>query len=370
MRIGCVKEIKNHEYRVGLTPDNVSEYMRHGHTVYIETKAGEGSSFTDKEYASTGAIIMNTAKEVWDTCDMIVKVKEPLPEEYALMKKGQILFTYLHLAASKELLDVLLAKQVKGVAYETIEDTGKGLPCLKPMSEIAGRLSIQEGAKHLEKPFGGRGVLLGGVPGVTKGRIVILGGGTVGLNACKMAVGLDAQVALLDLNLERLRYVDDMFGGKVETLYSNRANIERSLSAADLVVGAVLIPGGSAPKLIRREYLQNMKKGAVIVDVAVDQGGCSETTHPTCHDDPTFVVDGVVNYCVANMPGSVPVTSTVALVNATLPFGLLIADNGLDKACRINEGLLQGVNTYNGACTYRRVAESFNIDYVPLTKAV
>ena len=365
MNVGTVKEIKKHEYRVGMTPDMVKSFVEHGHKVYIEKSAGEAAGFTDTEYEKAGALMLAKAADVFAECDMIVKVKEPLEEEYELMRDGQILYTYLHLAASKELTDAVLKKKIKGVAYETIEDA-HGLPCLKPMSEIAGRLSVQEGARYLEKPFGGRGILLGGVPGVARGRITVVGGGTVGTNACKIAIGLGAQVTVLDMNLDRLAYLDDIFRGEITTLYSTSANIEASVAEADLVIGAVLIPGSETPRLIKRSYLKNMKKGSVIVDVAVDQGGCSETTHPTYHDDPVFTVDGVVNYCVANMPGSVPRTSTLALTNATLPYGLLIADHGVEQACRMRVCIAKGLNVYKGTCTYPGVASAFGIPYMPV----
>jgi len=329
MKIGCVKEIKIHEYRVGMTPDNASEYIFHGHNVYIETNAGEASGFSDEEYKVKGAVVLDTEKEIWELCDMIVKVKEPLEPEYALMRKDQIIYTYLHLAADKRLAEAMLASGCIGVAYETIEDNKGGLPLLKPMSEIAGRLSIQEGAKYLEKPYGGRGVLLSGVPGVKNTKVVIIGAGIVGTNACKIAVGMGADVTVLDLNLDRLRYIDDIFNGRVKTVYSASSAIESEISDADLVVGAVLIPGASAPKLVRREYLKSMRPGAVMVDVAVDQGGCFETTKTTYHNNPVYVVDGVVHYCVGNMPGAVPRTSTIALTNATISYGLKIAKHGI-----------------------------------------
>lgn len=352
MKIGCVKEIKNHEYRVGMTPDNVEEYIKYSHEVFIETKAGEGSGFTDEEYAKAGATIIDTAEEVWESCDMIVKVKEPLEEEYPLMRKGQILYTYLHLAANLPLTNALLASGCKAVGYETITDKKGGLPLLKPMSEIAGRLSIQEGAKYLEKPFGGRGVLLGGVPGVKKAKVVVLGGGIVGINACKMALGLGADVTVLDMNLDRLAYLDEIFGGALKTMYSTETAIKNEIKDADLVIGAVLIPGASTPKLLKKEYLKTMKKGSVIVDVAVDQGGCFETTKATYHNDPIFEIDGVVHYCVANMPGAVPNTSTIALTNATLRYGLMIANLGLEKAAEQDSGLKNGINVFEGKCTY------------------
>ncbi len=361
MKVGCVKEIKVHEYRVGMTPDNVSEYVSHGHAVYIETTAGEGSGFSDAEYVKAGAAILKTAKEVWDACDMIVKVKEPLEAEYALIRPGQIVYTYLHLAANRKLTDAMMASGCIGVAYETIEDRKGGLPLLKPMSEIAGRLSVQEGAKYLEKPFGGRGTLLGGVPGVKSAKVVVLGAGIVGMNACKMAVGLGADVTVVDINIDKLRYIDDLYAGRVKTVYSTPTAIQNEVSDAELVIGAVLIPGASTPKLLKKEYLKGMNAGAVIVDVAVDQGGCFETTRATYHNDPVFEVDGVVHYCVANMPGAVPRTSTVALTNATLSYGLRIADMGIEQAVQSDGGLRKGVNVYHGACTYDKVAEHFGI---------
>ena len=366
MRIGTVKEIKRYEYRVGLTPSNVKEYVSNGHAVYVQTGAGAGSSFSSEEYAAAGATILNTAKEVWDACDMIVKVKEPLPDEYPLIKEDQIIYTYLHLAASRQLTEALLASKAKAVAYETIEDASGGLPLLRPMSEIAGKLSIQAGARCLEKPMGGRGVLLGGTVGVKKAECMIIGGGIVGTAALKMALGLGANVTILDKNVERLAYLDDIFGSRIQTLYSTPAAIEESLPKADLVIGAVLIPGGKAPKLIRKEDLKTMKPGAVIVDVAVDQGGCCETTTLTYHDAPTFVVDGIVHYCVGNMPGAVSQTSTYALTNATLPYGLKIANQGLDAAIAQDEGLLKGVNTYNGKLTCKEVATAFAMEYTSL----
>ncbi|MDR2110337.1 MAG: alanine dehydrogenase [Spirochaetaceae bacterium] len=365
MKIGCVREIKKYEYRVGLTPENVKEYVSRGHEVFIEGGAGDGSSFPDHEYKAMGARI-RPADEVWAVSDMIVKVKEPLAEEYDKIRADQILFTYLHLAADRPLTDALLRRKCRAVAYETVRDSSGGLPLLKPMSEIAGRLSIQEGAKSLEKPMGGMGVLLGGVPGVERAQVTILGGGGVGTNACKMAVGLGARVTILDNNLRRLEYLDDIFGQAVQTLYSTGAAIQGALKSADLVVGAVLIPGAAAPKLIKREYLSEMKKGSVIVDVAVDQGGCCETTRATYHDDPTFVVDGVVHYCVANMPGAVSRTSTIALTNATLTYGLQIADQGLEAAAGNNPGLALGVNCYRGDMTCKAVADGFSLPCLDL----
>lgn len=365
MRIGCVKEIKNNEYRVGMTPDNVRTYRNAGHKVYIEKGAGYGSGFNDTEYSEAGAILMKTAREVWGNSDMIVKVKEPLPEEYSLFHEGLILYTYLHLAADKKQTAALIQKKVKGVAYETLTETDGSLPLLAPMSQIAGRLSVQEGAKYLERTFGGEGILLGGVPGTPKASVVILGGGTVGMNACKIAVGMGADVTILDINVERLSYLDDIFGGRIQTLISTEANIEKSVKSADLVVGSVLIPGKTAPKIFKKEYLKEMKRGAVFVDVAVDQGGCGETTEMTYHDAPIYEVDGVIHYCVGNMPGSVPRTSTIALTNVTVKYGLQIAENGLEEACRKNEVLYSAINTYAGKLTCKNVANS--MEGVPYT---
>lgn len=368
MKIGTVKELKNHEYRVGLTPDNVLAYVKNGHQVFVQSGAGEMASFTDDEYRLCGAVIFLTAAEVWAKCDMIVKVKEPLKEEYQYLHPCLILFTYFHLAPNRPLADALLASGVKAVAYETIEGSSRSLPCLRPMSEIAGRLSIQEGAKYLERPFGGRGILLGGVPGVERGKVVIIGGGITGTYAAKAAVGMGAQVTLLDISLTRLVYLEDIFGASITTLYSSETNIARSLAEADLVVGAVLIPGAVTPKLIRREHLKIMKQGAVIVDIAIDQGGCCETSVQTTHDNPVFLVDGIVHYCVGNMPGVVPRTSTIALVNTTLPFGLMIANMGLEKACASSEGLTKGVNMYKANCVNKNVADSLGMQFTPINE--
>ncbi|MHC4946164.1 MAG: alanine dehydrogenase, partial [Planctomycetota bacterium] len=305
MKVGCVKEIKTHEYRIGLTPSCVREYVAHGHDLFIEKDGGLGAGFENKEYEDAGATIVADRKKIFDDCDMIVKVKEPLEEEWDLFHEGQICYTYLHLAADEKLTKGLMKTKMKGVAYETIQTPDGTLPCLRPMSEIAGRLSTQEGAKYLEKPFGGRGVLLGGVPGVSRGKVAILGGGVVGTNAAKMAVGLGAEVTIVDVNINRLGYLDDIFGGRITTLLSNRANMLKIIEESDLIIGAVLIPGSKATHLISREDLKLMKKGTVLVDVAVDQGGCIETTRPTFHDNPTFIIDDVVHYCVANMPGAV-----------------------------------------------------------------
>ena len=366
MKIGCVKEIKNNEYRVGLTPDNVKAYVAAGHHVYMEKGAGIGSGFTDNEYVDAGASLIDNAADVWHLVDMMVKVKEPLEEEYPLFHDGLILYTYLHLAADKEQMDALLQGKVKAVAYETIQETDGSLPCLAPMSQIAGRLSIQEGAKYLEKRFGGEGILLAGVPGTPKANVVILGGGTVGMNACKIAVGMGANVTILDVNLKRLEQLDNLFGAHIQTLVSTDSNIERVLKDADLVIGSVLIPGGSTPKLFKKKYLKEMKPGAVFVDVAIDQGGCGESSHVTTHDDPVYTLNGVVHYCVGNMPGAVPRTSTIALTNATLKYGLEIARAGLEEAAKANPVIKSGVNCYLGQLTNRNVAKAHGYDCADL----
>ena len=363
MVIGVAKEIKNNEFRVGLTPNAASEYVKAGHTVLIEKDAGVGSSFSDAEYVAAGCQIVETAAEAW-AADMVIKVKEPLESEYKYFRKDLILYTYLHLAADKPLTDALLASGVKSVAYETIVGRNGGLPCLAPMSEIAGRMSIQEGAKYLERPFGGRGVLLGGVPGVKRGNVVILGAGKVGSNAAMMAMGLNANVTITDVNLDRLAQLDEEFGSKLTTLYSTDANIREAIKDADLVIGSVLLPGKATPKLLRKEHLALMKPGAVIVDVAIDQGGCCETSHATTHADPIYMVDGIVHYCVANIPGAVSNTSTQALVNRTLPYGLQLANKGVEAACKADKGLMLGVNCYDGKCTFAGVAEAFGMEYV------
>lgn len=368
MRVGCTKEIKNNEFRVGMTPENVKSYVNAGHEVYIEKGAGKGSGFTDEEYTANGARILETAKEVWDISEMMIKVKEPLEEEYKYFHKDLILYTYLHLAADRPLTDALLESGVKGVAYETLIEKNRTLPLLAPMSQIAGRLSVQEGAKYLEKRFGGSGVLLSGVPGTPKAKVVILGGGNVGTNACKLAVGMGADVTIIDISLDRLAYLDDIFGSRIQTLYSTDAAIEKAVAEADLVIGCVLIPGKAAPKVMKKEYLKNMKPGSVIVDVAVDQGGCCETTKVTCHDDPIFIVDGVVHYCVGNMPGAVPRTSTIALTNATLKYGLQIAGKGLEGACKDNDVIYSGINTYDGKLTCKNVADSFGVECTEITE--
>jgi alanine dehydrogenase len=363
MIVGLIKEIKVHEYRVGLTPDCVASYVKEGHTVLVETGAGHGAGFEDDAYLTKGAEIVDSKQRLFDEAEMIIKVKEPLPGEYDFFHKGQILYTYLHLAADEPQAKALMEKGVKAVAYETITDSTGHLPCLIPMSEIAGRLATQEGAKYLEKPFGGRGVLLGGVPGVQRGNVTIIGGGIVGLNACKIAVGMGANVTILDISAQRLAYLDDIFGSRITTLYSTRTNIVNSIKEADLVIGAVLIPGAAAPKLISQEDLKLMKKGSVIVDVAIDQGGCFETSHATYHDNPTYVVEDIVHYCVANMPGAVSLTSTMALTSNTLRYGLEIANKGLEAAAKESPAIMSGLNIYDGKCTNEAVAKSLGLKY-------
>lgn len=363
MNIGLIKEIKAEEYRVALTPASAREYIKNGHTVFVERSAGEGSGFSDHDYETYGCICEEDKKKIFDTCEMIIKVKEPLEEEYDLFHADQILYTYLHLAANKPLTEFLMKAQITGVAYETVMEDDGSLPLLRPMSEIAGRLSIQEGAKYLEKPFGGRGILLGGVPGIRRGKILILGGGVVGTNACKIAVGMGAEVTILDISAKRLAYLDDIFGSTITTLYGTHTNIEESLQKADLVIGAVLIPGAAAPKLITKEDLRRMKKGAVIVDVAIDQGGCCETSTPTYHSKPTYIIDGVVHYCVANMPGVVALSSTNALTSVTNRHGLFIANNGIEEAAGRSQPIRLGINTYKGKLMNEPIAQAHNLTY-------
>jgi alanine dehydrogenase len=370
MKIGLPKEIKDNEYRVGLTPAGVRALTDAGHKVYVETKAGEGSGFDDSLYERAEATILATADEVWQAGEMIVKVKEPIAPEYGRMRENQLLFTYLHLAPEFELTKQLLERKVTGIAYETITDKRGRLPLLTPMSEVAGRMAVQVGATYLEKMNGGRGILLGGVPGVPAANVVIIGGGVVGTEAAKMAVGLGAKVTIIDKSLDRLRELDDIFLSKVQTLASSRYAIEEAISHADLIIGAVLIPGAAAPKLVTREMLKLIPRGAVMVDVAVDQGGCFETTRPTTHSNPTFYEEGVLHYCVANMPGAVPRTSTFALTNATLPYALDLANKGFERAIAEDEGLKEGVNTYAGKLTYKAVATSQNLEYIPLDSLV
>jgi len=370
MIIGLPKEIKDNEYRVGLTPAGVKTLSDAGHTVLVETQAGTGSGITDDEYRQARGEIIASVDEVWARAEMIVKVKEPITPEYVRLRDGQLLFTYLHLAPASELTQVLLKRGITGIAYETITDEEHHLPLLTPMSEVAGRMSIQVGAHYLQKTEGGRGVLMGGVPGVLPAKVVIIGGGVVGINAAKMAVGLGANVVIVDKNLDRLRYLDDVFGSRIKTLASNPYTVQEAIAAADLVIGAILIPGASAPKLVTREMLKTMQKGAVIVDVAVDQGGCIETTHPTTHSNPTFYVDDVLHYCVANMPGAVPRTSTFALTNATLPYAVKLANLGFKAAVKADVGLRNGVNTHAGQIIYQAVAESQGLPYKSISELI
>ncbi len=367
MIIGVPREIKNHEYRVALLPVGAEELTRRNHKVLVETNAGVGSGIEDAEYAACGATICATRDEIFAKADLIVKVKEPLAEEWPHMREGQVMFTYFHFAADKELTDGVLATKSVAVAYETITDDAGRLPLLTPMSEIAGKMSIQEGAKYLEKPMSGRGILLGGVPGVEPAQVTILGGGIVGTNAAKVAAGLGARVVIMDIDIERLRYLDDVMPANVDTVYSDRHAIQRYLAISDLVVGAVLIPGARCPVLISRDDLKRMRPHAVIVDVGVDQGGCCETIHPTTHEDPTYVVDSVVHYGVANMPGAVGRTSTFALTNATLPYLLQLADSGYAAAARRDPGLANGVNMEHGKITHRAVADCFEMPLTPLS---
>ena len=367
MIIGIPSEIKNNEYRVSITPAGVQQLIRHGHTVRVEVGAGQGSSFSDEDYAQAGADLVSTAAGAW-AAEMVVKVKEPQPVEYEFMRPDLLLFTYLHLAADEQLTRAMLASGVTGLAYETVEGPDRSLPLLTPMSEVAGRMAVQVGAHWLEKARGGRGVLLGGVAGVEPARVVILGGGVVGTNAAQMALGMGAQVVILDTNLERLRYLDQVLHGRLLTIASNHGHIVEATQAADLVIGAVLIRGAKAPKLVTRDMLADMRDGSVIVDVAVDQGGCIETTRVTTHDNPTYTIDGVVHYGVANMPGAVPRTSTHALSNATMEYVLLLADRGFEEAIKVEPGLALGMNTYQGELTYKAVAEAFDLPYTPLNK--
>jgi alanine dehydrogenase len=365
MKIGVVKEIKSDEYRVALTPAGARELRQRGHEVVVETGAGEGSAFPDASYAAVGARLADP-EAVWAEADLVLKVKEPLPAEYPLLREGQILFTYLHLAASKELTEALVASGAACVAYETVETANGALPLLAPMSEIAGRLAAQAGAYFLEKPLGGRGLLLGGVAGVAPGRVLVVGGGIVGYNAAVIAIGLGANVTILERSLDRMRHLDEILSGRVSLVMSSTLQIEESVREADVVIGAVLIPGALAPKLITRDMLREMKTGAVFCDVAIDQGGCAETSRPTTHSEPVYVVEGVTHYCVANMPGAVPITSTNALTNATIPYVEAIADHGLAGAVARDPALAGGVNVLAGKVTYEAVAEAHGLDYAPL----
>ncbi len=370
MIVGIPKEIKDNEYRVAMTPGGVEQLVQHGHRVLVQAGAGEGSGFSDEEYRQSGAEILPTAEDVWTQADMIMKVKEPQPQEYPFLREGLILFTYLHLAAEEELTHELLKRKVTAIAYETVELDDGRLPLLTPMSEVAGRMSVQVGAHYLEKAHGGRGKLLSGIPGVRPADVLIIGGGTVGFNAAKIALGMGAHVIIIEKNPDRLRYLDDVLHGNLTTLASNPRNITDSIRVADLVIGAVLIPGARAPKLVRREHIKLMKPGSVIVDVSIDQGGCVETMRPTTHSNPTFVVDGVIHYGVTNMPGAVPRTSTYGLSNATLPYALKLADLGFADAVAQDPALARGVNTYQGYLTHPAVAEAFNLTYTPLEKVL
>jgi len=369
MIVGIAKETKTHEYRVSMTPVGVDELVRRGHTVLVEADAGLGSGITDEEYTAVGARLVDTPKEVFQNADLIIKVKEPLAPERDMMRSGQVMFTYFHFAADKELTDGVIRTGSVAIAYETIVDDQGRLPLLTPMSEVAGKLSIQEGAKYLEKPMMGRGILLGGVPGVEPAEVLIIGGGIVGMSAAKVAAGLGASVTILDVDIERLRYLDDVMPANVRTVFSDRLAVQRYLTTADLVIGAVLIPGARCPILVTKKMLSTMKPGAVIVDVGVDQGGCCETIRPTTHDAPTYIVDNIVHYGVANMPGAVGRTSTFALTNATLPYALKLADQGYKKACKEDPGLAEGINVEGGKLTNKPVAEAFGMEYTPHSAA-
>ena len=360
MKIGVPKEIKNNESRVGLTPGGAFELVNSGHTVFIEVSAGVGSGFSDSDYLEVGAVLVPTAAAIYAQADMIVKVKEPIASEYPLIKEGQVLFTYFHFASSEPLTRAMIASKAVCIAYETVKDEDGSLPLLTPMSEVAGRMAIQQGAKYLEKPIKGRGVLLGGVPGVPPGRVLVLGAGVVGIQAAKIAAGLGAHVTILDINMKRLRYVNDVMPPHVVTEFSSVYNVKRHIKNHDLIIGAVLIPGAKAPNLITREMLKDMRPGTVLVDVAVDQGGCFETTHATTHEDPTYIIDDIVHYCVANMPGAVPYTSTLALTNVTLPYVLKLANLGWEEACRKNPDLDKGLNIVNGKIVIDEIKEAFD----------
>lgn len=365
MIVGILKEIKSEENRVAMTPSGVEVMTANGHTLLVEQNAGVGSGFSDAMYVEAGAEIVATPAEVFDRSDMVMHVKEPQPSEYAMVKKDQIVFTYMHFAADEELTRDFLKTDSVAIAYETIEDTSGGLPLLTPMSEVAGRMSVQEAAKYLERVHGGRGILLGGVTGVPPATVVVIGGGIVGTNAAQMACGLGAKVYLLDMNLDRLRHLGEVMPKNCFPMMSSPATVRELIREADVVVGAVLIPGAKAPKLITREMLGTMKPGAVIVDVAIDQGGCFETSKPTTHGDPIYEVDGIIHYCVANMPGAVPITSTIALTNATLPYAVEIANKGWKQACRDNDGIKLGLNMANGKITYKGVSDAFGLAYTP-----
>ena len=361
MKIGVPKEIKNNENRVGMTPAGVYELVKRNHTVYLQTDAGFGSGFFDEDYKEVGATILNSIEEVYASSDMIVKVKEPIQEEYGLIKPDQVVFTYFHFASSETLTKAMIKSKSVCIAYETVEDADGSLPLLIPMSEVAGRMSIQQGAKYLEKPIKGRGVLLGGVPGVPPGKVLVLGAGIVGVQAAKMAAGLGAHVTNMDINMKQLRYVNDVMPNHVVTEFSSEYNIRRRIKESDLIIGGVLIKGAKAPKLITKDMLKDMRPGTVVVDVAVDQGGCFETTKPTTHENPTYIIDDVVHYCVANMPGAVPYTSTMALTNVTLPYVIKLANEGWEAACEKSVSLSKGLNIIKGKIVYKEIAETFDL---------
>lgn len=368
MIIGVPKEIKNNENRVALTPSGANELVKRGHEVFIQASAGEGSDFSDEQYRSSGAKILATIEEVYAEADMILKVKEPIAAEYGLIRKDQILFTYFHFASDAELTQAMIGSGAVCLAYETVEKADRSLPLLIPMSEVAGRMAVQKGAHYLEKPYGGKGILLGGVPGVLPAKVIILGGGIVGTNAAHMAAGLGADVTIMDVSLARMRYLSEVMPSNVNTMMSNEMNIRKVIKEADLIIGAILITGAKAPHLITKDMLKDMKNGTVLVDVAVDQGGCIETCRPTTHQDPTFTIDGIIHYCVANMPGAVPFTSTLALTNATLPYVIQLAEKGWKEAARSNMELKAGLNIIQGEVVYQAVAETFDLPFSPVAK--
>lgn len=370
MIIGVPKEIKNNENRVALTPGGSLELIKRGHEVYVQSTAGNGSGFPDEEYSTVGARILPSIEAVYEKAEMIIKVKEPIESEYNLIKEGQLLFTYFHFASSEQLTRAMIERKAICLAYETVEAKDGSLPLLIPMSEVAGRMAVQEGAKYLEKTYNGRGVLMGGVPGVPPARVLVLGGGIVGTHAAKMAAGMGADVTLVDVSLSRMRYLSDVMPANVKTVAGNEMRIRKLIQEHDLIIGAVLIRGAKAPKLITRDMLKEMRAGTVMVDVAVDQGGCFETTHPTTHEDPVYLIDDVVHYCVANMPGAVPTTSTNALTNATLPYALELADKGWKKACKKNNGLLTGLNIVEGKVVYQAVSEAFDLPFTPVKEVL
>ena len=370
MIIGVPKEIKNNEYRVGLTPSGVNSFIANGHTVYVQKEAGQGSGYSNQSYLNAGAKLCSSIDEIYSISEMIIKVKEPLKKEYNLIKKDQIIYTFFHFAASKELTEAMLKSHAICIAYETVQNIDGSLPLLTPMSEVAGRMATQQGAKFLEKPQSGHGILLGGVPGVNPANVIVLGGGVVGTQAAKMAAGLGANVTIFDISLDRLRKLDDIMPANVNTQFSSRYNILDAIKSAHLIIGAVLIPGAKAPNLITKDMLKHMKKGAVLVDVAVDQGGCFETTHPTTHKEPTYIINNVLHYCVANIPGAVPVTSTEALTNATISRGLAIANKGWISACKDDLSLKLGLNIISGKIVYKAVADAFDFDYTEVDKII